>query len=508
MLSTISFAQFLCLMEKDYPSRAAFVIEHALNRKVITYADLSSLIRRCLWFFQKNHLPKEKPILSLLPNSIEKTILFLASICGGYQFAPLSCNLSLFELEKDLALLSPSHCFCDISLMPVEEFSRIDIVKFDLKLDGSFHWLPSEHADLESDAQAKLFIASSGTTGESKAILIDSNKLWESAIAFSNYYKLNMAEPPLCFWNYLPMSYLGGLFNLCLIPLAAQGSSVIDEPFSGKTFLNFWETVKRLNINVLWFVPTIIQGLLSLYEGRAFNTEYVNNIQFCFLGTAPIHLQTKKQFEEIFSLNLLENYGLTETTFISAELREERENRKEGSVGRVLPYVSVRLQPSAAPGSDCQEIWVRTAFICDGYLCSGGSVEVVTDDEGFMQTGDLGYMNVGGELIITGRNKDIIKKGGQLINLREIELMILDAGMAIEAAAVKIAHDFYGESYVLYIKNEATFNGDQKKSILAWIHEKFSKIRWPEDIFLVDDFPKTKSGKIQKYLLASEKVMV
>lgn len=76
----------------------------------------------------------------------------------------------------------------------------------------------------------------------------------------------DLKDAQLRFWNYLPMSYLGGLFNLALIPLSTGGSLVIDETFSGKTFLQFWQTVERFDINAIWFVPTIARGLLSMAE--------------------------------------------------------------------------------------------------------------------------------------------------------------------------------------------------------------------------------------------------
>src|SRR5262249_46106212 len=142
----------------------------------------------------------------------------------------------------------------------------------------------------------RLLLTSSGSTGEPKAMVIDTDSLWSSGLAFLNYHGFVTREDR--FWNLLPMSYLGGLFNLGLIPLAAGSTIIVSEPFSGKTFLSFWQMVEAHDISVLWLVPTMVRGLLAIAE-RTGAHEVVKahrRVRASFLGTAPIDLPTKERF--------------------------------------------------------------------------------------------------------------------------------------------------------------------------------------------------------------------
>ena len=102
----------------------------------------------------------------------------------------------------------------------------------------------------------------SGTTGRPKAIIICLDRLWSSALAFGEHYKeLNSNS---CIWNYLPMSYLGGLYNLCFIPLSKGSKIIVSNSFDSLMALNFWRTVELYKINVLWLVPSLLKLLQKL----------------------------------------------------------------------------------------------------------------------------------------------------------------------------------------------------------------------------------------------------
>ena len=86
---------------------------------------------------------------------------------------------------------------------------------------------------LSKNTKPKIFLKTSGTTGDPKMMIIDANTLWKSGKQFIGTFNLKEQQT---YWNFLPMSYLGGIFNLGLIPLSVGGNIIIDENFSGKTF--------------------------------------------------------------------------------------------------------------------------------------------------------------------------------------------------------------------------------------------------------------------------------
>lgn len=485
-----------------YGERTAF-IPVAEGQKSLNYEQLNVLVAKHLSWLSQLGLKQGERIGVLMPNSVEMLTLFLACVRGGYGFAPLACDTSAVEAENWSKLIRPVRVIMgNILPTPVLEGlknSKVNITQ--IQADGSFSYLPSNADNAKTASGSKIYLYTSGTTGQPKAIVVDGDKLWSSGHTFIRQHGVSF-DSNFRIWNYLPHSYLGGIFNLCLIPISVAGSIVVDEAFSGKTFLSYWQTVDRFDLTALWFVPTIVRGLLTIGEQtRRYETKsYKDIVKISFLGTAPVELATKEKFEELFGIKLLENYALSETTFITSERMNDHHRPSEGSTGSLLPYIEVKFRPVADGDSAHQELMIKTPFIFDGYLDVEGNI-VRNEVDGFFPTGDLGYLNNNEQVIISGRCKDIIKKGGQLISLREIEVAVIKHPMVENAAAVPVPHSFYGESYKLFIKlspiaGENTFN-----EVKNFLYENVAKYKWPDKVEHVTEFPQTGSGKIRKFLL-------
>jgi acyl-CoA synthetase (AMP-forming)/AMP-acid ligase II len=432
-------------------------------------------------------------------------------MANGMGYSPLPCVATPREVESWLSMVGPRHCL--YSPLVKEEvraaISATGIAATEVVADGSLQWLPREERRADASGGAKLLISTSGTTGTPKAMVIDTDTLWSSGHAFMQHH--GMVGSRLRFWNYLPMPYLGGLYNLGLIPLCVGGSTVLDEPFSGRTFLTFWQTVQRSQVSALWLVPSIVRGLVTLAERTHRNdvASFGDDIKIAFLGTAPIRLETKRRFEELFNISLLENFALSETTFFTTETKATIPYRKEGSVGEVLPYVDIKFadvpcnDEVSTEVSRTSEILVRSPYLFSGFLSEQGETVRELDEDGYLATGDLGHLDETGNLIIDGRRRDIIKKGGYFISLREVELLAEKHEFVTEAAAVQVTHDFYGEGYELYLCSDSATSESARDQIQAWIRSQIVKFKWPERIVFCKAFPKTASGKTRKHLVAA-----
>jgi acyl-coenzyme A synthetase/AMP-(fatty) acid ligase len=470
----------------------------------VSYAQLMHLLDRHLAWFKDEGLVPGDCIGAVMPNSVETIALFLAAVRAGLKFAPLACETSSRELVAWAEITRPKLCILGepIPSTVAPTVSSAGLRATQVRSDNNFAHLPETAAPhLKADG-AKLYLFTSGTTGAPKVIVMDADRLWSAGIAFAEANGIGIGTP-FRIWNYLPHSYLGGLFNLGLIPLSVGGSTVIDETFSGKTFLSFWQTVDRCEINSLWLVPSIVRGLVTMGDraGRGDLKSIRSAIRVAFLGTAPIELEIKRRFEEIFGIPLRENFALSETTFISNEHDADAPFRSTGSAGRILDYVKVRIDNAKMPDDPRYgEILVDTPFLADGYLGSDGNISIQKID-GFFPTGDLGYLDSRGQLVVTGRSKDIIKKGGYLVALREIEILALTHPLVEEAAAVPVPHRFYGESYRLYVRFKPAADPARLGDVSAFIFSNLAKYKWPDGVELVEEFPRTASGKIRKFLL-------
>lgn len=477
----------------------------ARHDNAYSYGDVLSILQRYGALFKNAGVLPGETITALIPNSIEMLGCFLATAYYGYGFAPLSPESTPPEINRWIKLARPSLVLCCDTLSQSTRDAAAGSLVETIIVDGSFDRLP---ADTESAPEAGsgsfLYLNTSGTTGEPKAMVIDSNVLWSSARAFTGVHRF--LDENSRFLNILPMSYLGGLFNLGMIPLACGGSTVIHETFSGRSFFDFWQTIEQFDITVLWLVPTIIRGLLTLsHRTNRGETDGTKKVIACFVGTAPIDLQTKLDFEDTFNIPLLENFALSETTFFSSETLDTRHRRIEGSTGEVLPYAEVKLVALSAEtdvGSPPHEIRLKSPFLFKGYLSVDGTIDLPLDNDGFFATGDLGHVDDKDRLLVQGRIRDIVKKGGFFVSLAAIERLAASHDDISEVAAVNVPHDFYGESFVLFVKvrKDAPDNWSSH-TFTPWLHSNLVKHMWPERVVIVDEFPRTAAGKIRKHLL-------
>jgi acyl-CoA synthetase (AMP-forming)/AMP-acid ligase II len=479
------------------------------QNNVITYGDLNLLIDRMATLFQKIILAPARPIMVIMPNSEVNFIVFLTTIRQGLSYIPVAQDITPRELDDLINLVNPSLCLIDPEIsdqvMAVLKQHKIQLIE--TPVDGDFSWLPEEATTPPppSSNNSRLYLATSGSTGQPLAMVLDSDILWSAAVAFTKQHEFLDQESR--FLNNLPMSYLGGLFNLGLIPLAASGSLVITESFSGRSFLSFWQDVERFDVNVLWLVPSIINGLLAIAH-RTKRHELIAgklNIKAAFVGTAPISLTQKQQFEDIFDIPILENMGLSETTFISSETLNTSHQRKDRSVGEIMPWIEYRLKTITFDDKmqdNTQELQVKTPFLFLGYLDSEGSIKLPVDSEQFFSTGDIGNIDKN-ILVLDGRLRDFIKKGGYFVSLREIEILAEKHETIEEAAAVAMAHPFFSEDFNLFLKLRS--GRQDNKKVLAqfsmWLHSNLVKYKWPGSVQIVDDFPRTATGKIRKHLI-------
>jgi acyl-coenzyme A synthetase/AMP-(fatty) acid ligase len=468
--------------------------------RTLSYRELDCYGDRMLEFLRQQGLGKGDTVVSLMPNSLEAFLVFVACLRGGLQYSPIPCTATAAEVQAVVGMTHASLVLVAEPVSPLLDGLIAPVVgKFHrVSIGGSFDWLPKQLRAEYADC-GRLIITTSGSVGAAKSIVIDGDRLWSAGMAFVRHYDLEQRQP--AFWNYLPMSYLGGLFNLGLIPLAARGRALVSDTFSGKTFLSFWPTIARYELDAVWLVPAVARGLITLAQ-RTEKPSHKHSVRSCFLGTAPISLTEKRHFRDFFGVEVFENYGLSETTFISAETDQDIAQRVDGSVGSVLPYVRTYLVTRAQAESESEgamEIAIESPFLMLGYLRPDGTINPALDKNGLFRTGDLGTMSKR-QLVLQGRVRDIIKKGGYLVLLDEIEKVSEAHPEVREAAAVPCAHFFYGESFDLFLilrqQNQAAENFDTQ--FRSWLQERLVRHKWPDRIYIRSDFPRTSSGKVRK----------
>jgi acyl-coenzyme A synthetase/AMP-(fatty) acid ligase len=456
----------------------------------------------------------ERCVMSLLPSSVEQLTVFLACLDEGAHFVPVAADATPREVARWVRLvhpvlvLAPSDLGRDVRAVFTE--NRIPVLP--VTLGSGFGWLPAEPAaPAGGEGRAgRLSLTTSGSTGEPRAVVYDGDVLWSSAIAFAGVHPFLDAGSR--FLNFLPMSYLGGLFNLGLIPLACGGSVVVSEGLTGRTLTSFWQRVEQHEVSVLWLIPSLLKGLVEMAQRtkRQDIAGRVSAVAACFVGMSPTDLASKARFEREFGIPVLENYGLCETTFLTSERLGSRRHRVEGSVGEEIPGVTLAFRPLERQAEEHAavaeaEILARTPYLFLGYLQEDGSLHRPATADGFFDTHDIGRLEASGTLVLQGRSGDLIKKGDALVSLRALELLAERHELVAEAAAVASPHEFYGQSAVLFVRFHSG-RRDERAALQAfrpWLHENLPRGQWPDGIIPVADFPRTRNGKIAKAELRS-----
>jgi acyl-CoA synthetase (AMP-forming)/AMP-acid ligase II len=245
--------------------------------------------------------------------------------------------------------------------------------------------------------------------------------------------------------------------------------------------------------------------LSALIDHPGFTDEIAERMGYVVLGGSivPEALVEKAARRGV---TVLRSYGSTEHPTISSGLISDTADQLRSTDGSLLPGVEVIVKladGSSAPPGDEGEIFSRGPDRSAGYLDVGENIGSF-DADGWLATGDLGILDAAGHLAITGRAKDLIIRNGVNISPAEVENALLTCSGVKEVAVVGVPDDNTGERAIAFVEPSGSTAPTlaDLTSHLATIG--MAKPKWPEELRLVDSFPRTASGKVQKYLLRND----
>jgi acyl-CoA synthetase (AMP-forming)/AMP-acid ligase II len=236
--------------------------------------------------------------------------------------------------------------------------------------------------------------------------------------------------------------------------------------------------------------------LTSLIDHPDFTEEHLALLPFAGLGGSSVPVAVTERATKL-GIKVFRSYGSTEHPSITGCLIDDAEQKRLATDGRALPGVEVRLEADGtilSRGPDC--------FL--GYT-DPQLTTTVFDEDGWYRTGDIGVLDDEGYLTITDRTCDLIIRGGENISAQEIEELLLGMGAVAEVAVVAAHDDRFGEhaAAVIRVRDGMTTPtlGLVRDHVAA---AGLSRHKWPESLHLVNEFPRTPSGKVQKYLLRQQ----
>ena len=344
---------------------------------------------------------------------------------------------------------------------------------------------PVEH----SDDSLALLIYTSGTTGRPKGVMLDHASLNAMCRMAIDAFKMTSEDHSLLI---LPLFHANGIVVGTLSPLLAGGRTTVAGRFSPKTF---FDRLEQSGATYFSAVPAMYTMLADLPAEVRPDTSAV---RFAICGAAPASVELLTKIETRYGIPLIEGYGLSEGSCASTANPLEG-NRKAGTVGPPLPGQKIRIvdadNDDVAPG-EAGEVLVHGPNVMRGYL-NRPEETAKTLVDGWLHTGDIGYVDEDGYLVLVDRAKDMIIRGGENIYPKEIETVVYQLPEVAEAAVVGRTHTVYGEEPVLFVSLNSGV-AVSTDAILEHVSASLSKFKLPVEITILDDLPKNPVGKIDK----------
>jgi long-chain acyl-CoA synthetase len=325
-----------------------------------------------------------------------------------------------------------------------------------------------------------LITFTSGSTGEPKGVIHSLYNLYLNSKKFNELFHFNEDNT---FYHNLPMSYMAGILNSFLLPFFSQSKIVITRRFRIEHIFNYWKIPIEYNVNVFWFIPSILSFLLQL-DRETVDVDYFNhnNIIGC-VATAPLPHQVKYDFEKKYGIILYNSYGLSETLILTSNCPPSIYNH---AVGKPLSNCDIYL-------ADDGEIHVNVPWMFLGYVGSADPYLI----NGFYQTGDLGKIDSNGFLDIIGRKKNLIKKGGLNISPALIETILLNFTEFKEFIVFGAADESMEEKIICYyVPNKDEISSNIFKQINGQIMNQLGSHYKIDYFYQIQKLPKTTSGKV------------
>ena len=354
--------------------------------------------------------------------------------------------------------------------------------------------------EIERNTIAALF-HTGGTTGVPKLTQLTHGNQIHGAWAFAQMWHIDETDVVL---NCLPMFHVGGTISLGMSGMAAGAHEVILSPYGLRNqdiVRNYWRIVERYKATIVGGVPTAIVAISDVPVGDA----DISSIRMGFTGGALCPVPVGERFEKKINRKLYEQYGMTETgAMISSNPFMGK--RILGSAGLRVPFsdLIVARQKEVEKGivvkgdvGEVGSVLVRGPQVFPGYKDPQHNAGALLSD-GWLVTGDLGYMNAENRLFLTGREKDLIIRSGHNIDPAAIE-QVANAHPAVSmSAAVAMPDEYAGEVPIIFVVRAPGKDLDLD-GLQAYLTENISEPpAKPKKILEIAELPTTTVGKIYK----------
>lgn len=493
----------LAMHARQRPASHALV---APGRPPLTYRRLWAHVLQTIRTLNQSGLGRGDRVALLLPQGAEMAVACLA-VAGGATCAPLNPAYTTRELAVAVAALRPQALLVSAETAPIahtvasaQGLAVITLVPQATDEAGLFTLAPLPAAPTLAPTLAEaedvaLVLPTSGTTSRPKLVPITHRNLAHTVTHIQA--TLGLSPQDRCL-NVMPLFHGHGLIGALLASLAAGASVVCPPGFYAPRFFAWLEEFQPT-----WYtaVPTIHQAILArAAEHRAIIQR--TPLRFLRASSAVLPAQVAEALEQAFGVPVIEAYGMTEAAHQIASNPLPPGIRKRGSVGMAAGSTLgiMDSQGQLLKAGETGEVVLCGPNVMSGYLDDpAANAEAFTN--GWLRTGDEGYLDAEGYLFLSGRLKELINRGGEKIAPREVEDVLLAHPAVAQAVAFALPDARLGEdvatAVVLQPHAQVT-----EAALRAFAATRLAAFKVPQRLLFVEQIPVSATGKLRRLGLA------
>ncbi|ANU25686.1 AMP-binding protein [Planococcus versutus] len=339
-----------------------------------------------------------------------------------------------------------------------------------------------------------------GTTGSPKGVMLTHKNLISNATMCDSWlYKCKKGEETIM--GIIPLFHVYGLTTVLILSVMLGDKMVLLPKFDPETAL---KTIDKQKPTLFPGAPTLYIGLMNHPDIAKYD---LSSIEACLSGSAPLPVEVQEKFEALTGGKLVEGYGLTETGPVTHSNLVWGE-RTKGSVGMPYPDTNCKIFQTGTtipiPNGEIGEIAIQGPQVMKGYW-NKPEETAATIVDGWLLTGDLGYMDDEGHFFIVDRKKDMIIAGGFNIYPREIEEVLYEHEAIQECVVAGIPDPYRGETVKAYIVLKEGYTVTEEE-LNAYCREQLASFKVPRVYEFRKELPKTAIGKILRRSLVDEEI--
>ncbi|HFE53443.1 MAG TPA: long-chain fatty acid--CoA ligase [Bacteroidetes bacterium] len=487
------------------------VAEHAdqpalvFREHTVTYARFSEAVNRLARALVDLGVQRGDRVALMLPNIVQFPVAYYAILRAGAAVVPINITYKQNELryileDSEAKGIIAWEGFVSTVVAAVDSLDQCSVEIFlgDRIPSGAHSYVrlqeksePLAEPVETSDEDVAVILYTAGTTGRPMGAELTHSSLKASAEILWDQFRFQSGDRHLAA---LPLYHAFGQAVTMNAPLLTGGCVVLEPKFDPAHVL---ESLQQHEVRWLAAVPTMLAQLLEAADDE---TE-LPNLRYCITSGAPIAEELVTGFEERFGARVLPGYGLTETFSLVACTRLDRDWRP-GSVGQPLYGIEVAVFSEAdeflRPGK-VGEVVVKGPTVLRDYLNRPKATEEVLRN-GWLHTGDIGYLDDEGYLFLVDRKKDVIIKGGFSIFPSEIEQCLLGHPAVERAVVIGVPDPKQGEEVKAYVvlREGAKVSAEE---LINYCRDRMALYKCPRYIAFCDEVPRSTTGRILKRML-------